>query len=116
MQTIFALLEVMDKEPTLTQTWLTFLGLGVAAGLLARRWRRTLWVSVPVFLLAAGGMVAKFADDHIGPAIRAEAGWRYIWLSAAAIVVGALGVVVGARFRHGNGQTASKPLGFTKDS
>ena len=47
------LLEVMDKEPTLTRTWLTFLALGAAAELLGRRWRWTLWLSVPVSLFFA---------------------------------------------------------------
>src|SRR5688572_17771281 len=97
---VFALLEVMDKEPTLAQTWLTFVALGVVAGLLARRWRGTLWVSVPVILLLAGGTVARLTDPLVEPAIRAEAGWRHIWLSVAAIAVGAIVVVVGARRRN----------------
>jgi hypothetical protein len=99
----FALLEVMDKEPTLAQTWLTFLALGVVAGLLARRWRRTLWVSIPVFLLVAGATVARFTDPLAGRAIHSEAGRRYLWLSVAAIAVGALVVVAGVRFRDRTG-------------
>jgi hypothetical protein len=99
MPALLILIGVMDKEPTLTQTWGTFLALGVVAGLLARRWRRTLWVSIPLFLLFAWGLVAKFTDPFVGPAIRAEAGWRYVWLSLGAVAAGALFLVVGARHR-----------------
>ena len=97
MMPVFSvLLEVMDKEPTLTRIWLTFLALGAVAGLLARRWRWTLWLSVPLFLFFAWAIVAEFTDPYGGPAIRAEAGWRYVWLSFVAIGAGALLVIGGA--------------------
>lgn len=112
MPAILAVLEVVDKVPTLTRTWLTFLAVGAVGRLIARLWRRSLWGSVPVFLFFAWATVAQFTDPFVGPAIRAEAGMRYLLISLGATVIGAVLLGTGAlpRYKARSGiQPASGP-------
>ena len=88
MNVLLAILEVMDKEPSLARTWIIAVGLG-AAGFLAGR--RRPWFAVPfvVAVLFLGvSRLAEFQDPYVGPAVRQEAGNAHVWLSYLAVVVG----------------------------
>jgi hypothetical protein len=101
-----ALLEVMDKEPSLPGIWIgaaIFGGLGFWTGL---RW---IWPGVlllVVDLIALSGQHAELADPYVGPAILEEAGRGYVVQSyvASALVITATvaGIVLGVieRKRH----------------
>jgi len=73
-----ALLEVMDKEPSLPGIWIgtaLFGGVGLWS---ARRW---IWPGVlllAVEALGLSGMHAELTDPQVGPAILREAGHGYV--------------------------------------
>lgn len=80
--------EVLDKEPTYGQIWLSVVvaaGLAVVAAAL-QRW--LLWLSFLLFLPSAA--VFAWTESHnfaVGPAILAEAGSGYRWNASAAVAV-----------------------------
>jgi hypothetical protein len=96
--------EVMDKEPTLLQTWaLALVGGGLALGVARFRW----WLGAIIGLLPAAyfiGLWQEVHDPFVGPAIRLEAGASYVRSSALAAVVwiglAAIGVISGCRRRR----------------
>jgi hypothetical protein len=86
--------EVMDKEPTLVQTWAWALvggGIGLAAWRV-RWWLGLIAATVPAFYFI--GLWQEIHDPFVGPAIRVEAGAGYVaWSYAAAVIWIALQVV-----------------------
>jgi hypothetical protein len=96
--------EVMDKEPTLLQTWaFSLIGGGLALGAARFRW----WLGVIIGLLPAAYFIdlwQEVRDPFVGPAIRHEAGASYVWFSAIAAVVWigltGTGVMAGIRRRR----------------
>src|SRR5205085_6090097 len=82
-----AFAEVMDKEPTLTTTWMWAL-VGGAAGYLA--WQFRWWLGLGANLVLAPffvGLCFEFQDSSVGPDILREAGAGYIRWSYCAVAV-----------------------------
>ena len=80
-----AVAEVMDKEPTLTVTWIWAL-VGGVVGLVG--WRFRWWVGAALAVLPAGYFALlhfELTDAHVGPAIVAEAGRGYVLWSYGAL-------------------------------
>lgn len=89
------LLEVMDKELTIPQLWVTFLFLGIAAAWLAR-WSVVASLCVGSFIvLMAMGQHSELNDPFVGPAILREAGPWYPLHSYAAVAM-ALAMCLGS--------------------
>jgi hypothetical protein len=96
--------EVMDKEPTLLQTWaLSRIGGGLAFGVARFRW----WLGAIIGVLPTAyflGLWQEVHDPFVGPAIRSEAGASYVWSSAIATLVwiglAGTGVIAGFRRRR----------------
>lgn len=102
-----ALLEVMDKEPSLPGIWI---GAAVSGGLGFWGARRWIWPGVLLLALEGvglSGMHAELADPFVGPAILAEAGRGYViqsyaaaWIAIAATAAGlAWGLAMRKRLR-----------------
>jgi len=93
--------EVMDKEPSLVENWVW----SIAGGLLAiAAWRWRWWLGLALTSIALFGFVPVYAelqDPSVGPAIRREAGERYVthfYLALTlAVVLHATGVYLGFR-------------------
>ena len=79
--------EVMDKEPSAAQNWLT----AAAGGLLAiAAWRWRLWAGLTVTTLVMWeliGVYLELQDPFVGPAMRLEAGEQYVTQYYAAVAV-----------------------------
>jgi hypothetical protein len=91
MNTFAALFEVMDKEPSFLQVWLSFLFLGGGGFFLCRYRSWLLSVVIPIMLLLALGHLSELHDPFVSPAIAHEAGCDYFTQSYIAM---ALGVVL----------------------
>jgi hypothetical protein len=88
--TIFALFEVMDKEPSLITLWITSIFLGVG-GLALSRYRWWLAASLLVIALTMGlAQVMELRDPFVGPQIISEAGRGYVIQSYIAVVISIL--------------------------
>jgi len=111
-----ALLEVMDKEPSLPGIWIgtaVFGGVGLWS---ARRW---IWPGVLLLaleVLALAGTHAELTDPQVGPAILREAGHGYVVQryigSGAGIAATAAGLVWGImrrRRRRGDRDESAAP-------
>ena len=80
--------EVMDKEPSMVDNWVVAIGTGGLA-LVAWRWRRWLGALISIlFALVATNVLFELRDPFVGPAIRDEAGERYVWHFYASVAVG----------------------------
>ena len=90
-----AVLEVMDKEPSLVFIWGLALGVGWAAFATAREWRWGWLVCVPVLLVATLPMLNEQYDPVLGPMMWAEAGLLYRALSHLAILLMWSGALAG---------------------
>src|SRR5713101_5873469 len=93
--------EVMDKEPPLGLVLLLFLSIG-GAGMVVGRRRPLLSVPFVAILLILGlAGFLELNDPFVGPAIREEGGFAYVWLSSSAILLGIVmplaGAIIGAR-------------------
>ena len=90
------LLEVMDKEPTLSDIWSVALLFGAGGFLLC--WRRPLLLILifPFALALACGRLLELHDPDVGRHILREAGRGYFLQSYAAMVLTAVLPVVGA--------------------
>lgn len=72
-----ALLEVMDKEPSLFTVWVAAAGFGAIGFWSARRW---VWPAFPLLawdLFSLATAHEELADPFVGPAILHEAGATY---------------------------------------
>jgi hypothetical protein len=96
MNALFAILEVMDKEPSLTLTLIVGGALGLA-GFFAGR-RRPWLALLPLAALLVFGLarLSELQDPFVGPAIREEAGNGYALLTYVAVAVGIALCVAGA--------------------
>ena len=87
---IFALFEVMDKEPSLIFIWISSILLGVGGLLLSRyRWRMTA-IIVVIALTVAYAQISELRDPFVGPHIVREAGYGYVVQSYIAVVISIL--------------------------
>ena len=89
------ILEVMDKEPSLSTVWGAALILGLI-GFVAARFRR--WLVLPalaVIAFLAYSQLSELADPVVGPAIIQEAGRGYLIHSCAAVALAVLLSVLG---------------------
>jgi hypothetical protein len=81
-----ALAEVMDKEPSPTDIWAFTVVFLIFQLLLVRRGRWLPLVIWPITAAVAGSFLwDELLDPYVGPAIRIEAGWKYVILSYTAI-------------------------------
>lgn len=100
--------EVMDKELSL----MTLLGTGIAGALAAfvmgRRKPWLLFVFLPVMALFFGAHVSEIMDPYVGPAMAAEAGGFYIFVSWAAPLLVLLGGSIGLALRYHNAKAHAK--------
>ena len=87
MNATVAFLEVMDKEPTLFQVWLTFLITGVGGFCLGRYRRWLLFVVMPLALYLAWVHFSELHDTSVGPHILREAGRHYFTQSYVAMAL-----------------------------
>jgi hypothetical protein len=90
-----ALLEVMDKEPSLPGIWLGAAVFGALGFFSGRRW---IWPGVLLLafeLFAFSGMHAELTDPYVGPAILKEAGRGYVVQSYVAAGLCILATAVG---------------------
>ena len=96
MNALFAILEVMDKEPSLTLTLILAVALGMVGFLAGRRrpWLATL--PLAAILVFGFARLSELQDPLVGPAIRREAGTGYAVLTYAAVAVGIVLCVAGA--------------------
>ena len=93
--------EVMDNEPSLGENWIW----SIAGGLIAiAAWRWRWWAGLAVTSIALLGLLAVYLelrDLFVGPAMRLEAGERYVtqfYLAVGvAVVLNAAGVYLGMR-------------------
>ena len=85
MKTIVAILEVMDKEPSLLHVWLLFLIVGVGGFLLGRYRTWLLFIVLPVATYLAWDHFSELRDPYIGPDILNEAGRSYFIQSYVAM-------------------------------
>ena len=93
------LLEVMDKEPSLSTIWLMYVALGLC-GFFLGRFRRWFIVAPAVLILVlAARQLSEWFDPFVGPAMRQEAGALYFVQSAIALAVGVTLCAFGARGR-----------------
>ena len=98
--------EVMDKEWPLWFVLLGFLGVGIVGMLVCRK-----WPIVAVFVLAwviCGGMrqLLELNDPYVGPAMRHEAGLRYVILSYVSIGAGIFLPLMGVWQKRAKRRTA----------
>ena len=88
--TIFALFEVMDKEPSLIFIWMSAITLAVGGLLLSRyRW----WLAailIVIATLAAYTQITELRDPFVGPQIVKEAGNGYVIQSYIAVLISIL--------------------------
>jgi hypothetical protein len=84
---IFALFEVMDKEPSLIFIWISSILLGVGGLLLSRyRWWMTTIIIV-IALILTYTQISELRDPSVGPNIVREAGRGYVIQSYIAAVI-----------------------------
>ena len=96
MNSLYAILEVLDKEPSLAFTVLLAVALGIVGFVVGRR---RPWLSaIPLAALLLFGMARVFEllDPAVGPAIRQEAGDGYAVLTYVALIIGMVLCVGGA--------------------
>lgn len=83
---------------------MTLLGTAIvgafAAFVMARRKPWLLFVFLPVMALFFGAHIAEVMDPSVGPAMAAEAGGLYIFVSWAAPLLVLLGGSIGLALRH----------------
>ncbi len=90
------LFEVMDKEWPLWFVLVVFVGLGLG-GMVACTKKPNMVVLFLALVLAGGiRQVVELNDPYVGPAIRNEAGLRYVILSYVSIGAGILLPLIGA--------------------
>ena len=94
--------EVMDKEFSLGAVLLWGLIGGVLVFLAARLKPLLLLILVPVIGLFFFGHLSELMDPYVGPAMAAEAGQFYVFISWAAPVVVLIGGGLGFVLRHRN--------------
>jgi hypothetical protein len=78
------LLEVMDKEPAISEVWLQAAAFAILGALAARYRPWALLVVLPLAALFLGTPLTEVRDPHVELAIRAEAGAGYVWQVYAA--------------------------------
>lgn len=98
---VLVFFEVMDKEASLLEVWVSSLLLGLG-GLLLSRYKWWLVLSViAVALVLALAQISELHDPFVGPAIVREAGYSYVlqsYLAAAiSIVLPSIGLVMRLR-------------------
>jgi len=101
MPPTMAVLEVMDKEPTLLAVWGAAVLLGLV-GYTAARFRR--WLVIPalaVIAFLAWAQLGELADPTVGPAIIQEAGRGYLIQSCAAVALAVILSVLGLAPKRG---------------
>ena len=88
--TIFALFEVMDKEPSLIFIWISAILLGVGGLFLSRyRW----WLAAILIVIAslmAYTQISELHDPFVGPQMVKEAGNGYVVQPYIAAVISIL--------------------------
>ena len=91
------LLEVMDKEPTVTEIWLIFLIVGIV-GFFLCRYRA--WLIAPVFILIIcfAPILMPDNDEFVQRAILEEAGANYYRYSYPAILIAIVLPAIGMLF------------------
>lgn len=101
--------EVMDKELSLT----TLLGIAIVGALVAfvmarhKPWLLAMFLPVMALFLAAH--IAEVTNPYVGPALAAEAGGFYIFVSWAAPVLVLLGGSIGLALRRFNSKANAGP-------
>lgn len=99
----------MDKEFSLGAVLLWGLIGGVLVFLAARLKPLLLLILVPLFGLFFFGHLSELMDPYVGPAMEAEAGQFYVFISwagpALVLVGGGLGLAVRRRSAKGNTNT-----------
>ncbi len=88
--------EVMDKEPSFVAVWIWALS-GTVAGILGAKIRWwLLFVTLPLPLIFYYQMIFnELADEHVGKAIRIEAGEVYVYSIYLGLVLVLVGHVFG---------------------
>jgi hypothetical protein len=86
--TQLALLEVMDKEPTVLGMWTWGLLLAVCGYAACRRWPWAALIFVPLSLIGTWAVFGEIRDAQVGPAILHEAGPAYPWHAGFSGLVG----------------------------
>ncbi len=66
---LFLLFEVMDKEPSLLNVWLSFLLTGAVGFQLCRKHPAFLGVALPIALFLSWAWLTELHDPFVGPAI-----------------------------------------------
>lgn len=84
---VLAILEVMDKEPSLFRIWFFYLFIAVGGFLLGRYRRWLLFFVMPIATLFAWVHLSDLHDPYIGPDIFHEAGQHYFTQSYIAMAV-----------------------------
>ncbi len=94
-----AVAEVMDKEPTVTQIWLSA-AIGGAIGFIACRFRAWLLViALPLTTALPLSTVLETYDRFVGPDIRREAGMQYAIQAHLALAIVVISNLIGATLR-----------------
>jgi len=96
MNALFAILEVMDKEPSLTATVILAGALGLVGFLAGRRRPWFALFPLAALLLFGFGRLSELQDPFVGAAIRQEAGSGYAVLTYVSMAVGLALCVAGA--------------------
>lgn len=100
--------EIMDKELSLMTLLGTAIVGALAAFLMARRKPWLLFVFLPVMALFFTAHVSEIMDPFVGPAMAAEAGGFYIFVSWAAPLLVLLGLIIGLALRYHNAKEHAK--------
>ena len=90
------LFEVMDKEPSLVEIWITTLILGVGGFFLVKYRYWFLPVVLAIATLLAWAHHSELRDPSVGPDIIREAGYNYVVHSYLAMAITLLLPIIGA--------------------
>jgi hypothetical protein len=87
MNMLTIIFEVMDKEPSLTFVWVSFLLIGAVGFLLSHYRIKLSFVVLTIALFVAYIHLMELHDPSVGPAIVREAGQTYVAQSYIALAI-----------------------------